>query len=89
TLDFDRPIALSLLGLLHFLPDSEDPIGIIRTFTSTMASGSYVVLSQGASDVNEEVGQQSEDEYKKGGIPLALRSREEFSRFFEGLEIVA
>lgn len=89
TLDFDRPTALSLLGLLHFLPDSEDPIGIVRTFTDAMAPGSYVVLSQGASDVNAELGEQSEDEYKKGGIQLTLRSREEFSRFFEGLEIVA
>ncbi|MFJ2096668.1 SAM-dependent methyltransferase [Streptomyces anulatus] len=89
TLDFDRPTALSLLGLLHFLPDSEDPIGIVRTFTDAMTPGSYVVLSQGASDVNAELGEQSEDEYKKGGIQLTLRTREEFSRFFEGLDIVA
>ncbi|MFH9685982.1 SAM-dependent methyltransferase [Streptomyces sp. NPDC017413] len=89
TLDFDRPTALSLLGLLHLLPDAEDPFGIVRTFTSALAPGSYVVLSQGASDANEQLGKQSEDEYRKGGIQLALRSREEFSRFFEGLEIVA
>ncbi|OWA23321.1 SAM-dependent methyltransferase [Streptomyces sp. CS057] len=89
TLDFDRPIALSLLGLLHFLPDAEDPIGIVRTFTDAMAPGSYVVLSQGASDVNAELGEQSEDEYKKGGIQLTLRTREEFSQFFEGLDMVA
>lgn len=88
TLDFDRPIALSLLGLLHLLPDAEDPFGIVRTFTSALASGSYVVLSHGASDANEQLGKQSQDEYKKGGIQLALRSHEEFSRFFEGLEIV-
>lgn len=88
-LDFDQPVALSLLGLIHFLPDDEDPIGIIRTFTDAMAPGSYLVLSQGASDVNPELGQQSEDEYRKGGIPLTLRTREEFARFFEGLEIVA
>ncbi|WP_103534927.1 SAM-dependent methyltransferase [Streptomyces sp. SM11] len=89
TLDFDRPIALSLLGLLHLLSDAEDPIGIVRTFTNAMAPGSYVALSHGASDVNEEIAQQSENEYKKGGIQLALRTREEFSRFFEGLEITA
>ncbi|CAM5267028.1 hypothetical protein SFIMM107S_04407 [Streptomyces griseus] len=50
-----------------------------------MAPGSYVVLSHGASDVNAEKGEQAGDEYKKGGIQLALRTREEFSRFFEGL----
>ncbi|WP_416070367.1 SAM-dependent methyltransferase [Streptomyces sp. ME02-6991-2A] len=87
-LDFDRPVALSLLGLLHFLPDDEDPRGILRTLTSALAPGSYVVLSQGASDVNPEGGQRGTDEYKKGGIRLALRTREEFGRFFEGLGIV-
>ncbi|MEI7033511.1 SAM-dependent methyltransferase [Streptomyces pratensis] len=89
TLDFDRPVALSLLGLLHFLPDAEDPIGIVRTFTDAMAPGSYVVLSQGAADVNPERGQQGADEYGKGGIQLALRTRGDFARFFEGLDIVA
>ncbi|MFI1188755.1 SAM-dependent methyltransferase [Streptomyces californicus] len=89
TLDFDRPIALSLLGLLHLLPDSDDPLGLVRTFTDALAPGSYVVLSHGASDVNEEIGQQSEEEYRKGGMHLALRTREEFARFFEGLDVVA
>ncbi|MFJ3704242.1 MULTISPECIES: SAM-dependent methyltransferase [unclassified Streptomyces] len=87
-LDFDRPIALSLLGLLHFLPDDVDPRGIVRTLTATLAPGSYVVLSQGASDVNPERGEQGAAEYGKGGIRLALRTRAEFARFFEGLDIV-
>ncbi|AEN08344.1 MULTISPECIES: SAM-dependent methyltransferase [unclassified Streptomyces] len=88
TLDFGRPVALSLLGLLHFLPDDEDPYGIVRTLTATLAPGSWVALSQGASDVNPERGEQGTEEYGKGGIRLALRTRAEFARFFEGLEVV-
>ncbi|GGZ24088.1 SAM-dependent methyltransferase [Streptomyces nitrosporeus] len=87
-LDFGRPVALSLLGLLHFLPDAEDPYGIVRTLTATLAPGSYVALSQGASDVNPEGGEQGTEEYGKGGIQLALRTRAEFGRFFEGLGLV-
>ncbi|MGV9580485.1 SAM-dependent methyltransferase [Streptomyces sp. NPDC003509] len=87
-LDFDRPIALSLLGLLHFLPDDVDPRAIVRTLAAALAPGSYVVLSQGASDVNPERGKQGAAEYGKGGIRLALRTRAEFARFFDGLDIV-
>ncbi|MFJ2091359.1 SAM-dependent methyltransferase [Streptomyces sp. NPDC087901] len=86
-LDFRRPVALSMLGLLHFLPDDVDPVGIVRTLTSALAQGSHVVLSQGASDVNPERGQQGADEYDKGGIRLALRTRDEFARFLDGLDI--
>ncbi|MER5551767.1 SAM-dependent methyltransferase [Streptomyces sp. NPDC002793] len=87
-LDFDRPVALSLLGLLHFLPDDLDPRAIVRTLTDALRPGSYLVLSQGASDVNPERGEQGTAEYGKGGIRLALRTRAEFAGFFEGLEIV-
>ncbi|MGW8797708.1 SAM-dependent methyltransferase [Streptomyces sp. NPDC055775] len=88
TLDFDRPVAVSLLGLLHFLPDEDDPYAIVRTLVSTLAPGSYVVLSQGASDVNPERGEQGAAEYRKGGIRLALRTRDEFAHFLDGLDIV-
>lgn len=87
-LDFERPVALSLLGLLHFLPDGDDPHGIIRTLVGALHPGSYVVLSQGASDVNPERGEEGAAEYGKGGIQLALRTRAEFARFFEGLDVV-
>ncbi|MGW0787926.1 SAM-dependent methyltransferase [Streptomyces sp. NPDC002911] len=87
-LDFDRPVALSLLGLLHFLPDDLDPRAIVRTLAGSLRPGSYVVLSQGASDVNPERGVQGAAEYGKGGIRLALRTRAEFAGFFEGLDIV-
>ncbi|WP_328538538.1 SAM-dependent methyltransferase [Streptomyces sp. NBC_00344] len=87
-LDFGRPVALSLLGLLHFLPDEEDPQGIVRALVDVLCPGSFVVLSQGASDVNPERGEEGVAEYGKGGIRLALRTRAEFGRFFDGLDVV-
>ncbi|MFJ8750219.1 SAM-dependent methyltransferase [Streptomyces sp. NPDC102441] len=87
-LDFDHPVALSLLGLLHFLPDDQNPRARVRTLTAALPTGSYLVLSQGASDVNPERGEQGAAEYGKGGIRLALRTRAEFAGFFEGLDVV-
>jgi O-methyltransferase involved in polyketide biosynthesis len=87
-LDFDRPIALSLIGLLHFLPDGDDPHGVLRTLLEALPSGSHLVLSQGASDLSRDVMRSAADGYSKGGISVAFRTRDEFARFFSGLELV-
>ncbi|WP_316311259.1 SAM-dependent methyltransferase, partial [Clavibacter michiganensis] len=42
-LDFDRPIALSLIALLHFLPDDEDPYRVVSTLVDTLPRGSYLL----------------------------------------------
>ncbi len=45
TLDFDRPVALLLVAVLHFIRDDEDPQAIVRTLVDALPSGSYVVAS--------------------------------------------
>src|SRR6201999_1734948 len=41
SLDFGLPIALMLVAVLHFLPDEDDPGGIVRTLTDALPPGSY------------------------------------------------
>ncbi|MDT0401950.1 MULTISPECIES: SAM-dependent methyltransferase [Streptomyces] len=88
-LDFDRPIALSLIALLHFLPDDEDPYHLVRTLVGELPSGSHLILSHGTADQHPELKQETETAYKKGAIPLRMRTRDEVEPFFEGLELVA
>ncbi|MGW3337862.1 SAM-dependent methyltransferase [Streptomyces sp. NPDC001009] len=87
-LDFDRPVALSLIALMHFLPDTEDPYGLTRTLLAALPSGSYLVLSHGTADQHPDLRQQVEEAYKKGTIPLRMRTRAEVEPFFTGLELV-
>ncbi|WP_405713531.1 MULTISPECIES: SAM-dependent methyltransferase [unclassified Streptomyces] len=87
-LDFDRPIALSLIALLHFLPDDEDPYGITRALVDALPPGSFLVLSHGTADQHPELKDETEATYKKGAIPLRMRTRSEVEPFFEGLELV-
>jgi S-adenosyl methyltransferase len=87
-LDFARPIALSLIGILHFLPDREDPYGIVRHLVDGLPSGSHLVMTQGASDLRPSDRRAVRDAYGKGGIELSLRTRSEFAGFFEGLELL-
>ncbi|MQY36941.1 hypothetical protein SRB17_49430 [Streptomyces sp. RB17] len=87
-LDFERPIAMSLIALMHFIPDDQDPYDIVRNLLAPLPSGSYLVLSHAASDRYEELAAQVTAEYAKGGIRLGFRSRPEVVRFFDGLELV-
>lgn len=88
-LDFDRPIALSLIALMHFLRDEEDPHGITRTLVGALAPGSFLVLSHGTADQHPELREETEKAYRKGAIALRMRTRAEVEPFFEGLELVA
>jgi hypothetical protein len=87
-LDFDRPIGLFLVALMHFLPDDQKPYEIVRTLVDAMPRGSFLVMSHGSTDLMPEESDRGAKEYVKGGISLALRSRAEFSRFFDGLDLV-
>ena len=86
-LDFERPIALSLIALMHFIPDEQDAHGIVRSLVETLPSGSYLVLSHAASDLYPELAEMVTAEYAKGGIRLGFRTRDEVGRFFDGLEL--
>ncbi|MFB7293269.1 SAM-dependent methyltransferase [Actinacidiphila glaucinigra] len=87
-LDFTRPVALSLIALLHFVPDEQDAHGIVRTLLSALPPGSHLVLSHAASDLHPELAAQVTAEYAKGGIRLGFRTRSEVARFFDGLDLV-
>ncbi|MFB7914674.1 SAM-dependent methyltransferase [Streptomyces sp. NPDC056061] len=87
-LDFGRPVALSLIALLHFLPDDQDPYGIARALVDALPSGSFLVLSHGTADQHPELRRATETAYKEGAIPLRMRTRSEVEPFFEGLDLV-
>ena len=44
-LDFTKPIALMLVGILHFIPDEDKPAEIIATLVDALPSGSYLVAT--------------------------------------------
>ena len=88
-LDFGRPVALSLIALMHFLPDDQNPYDITRVLVDALPSGSYLLLSHGTHDFHPEhlLGQVL-NAYKNGAMELRFRDRAEVERFFEGLDMV-
>ena len=51
TLDFTQPTALLLLAVLHFIPDADDPAGIVASLARVLAPGSFVVISHLTADI--------------------------------------
>ncbi|WP_344662531.1 SAM-dependent methyltransferase [Catenulispora subtropica] len=49
-IDFDRPVAVLLCSLLHFVADADDPAGIVATLRDALAPGSFLILQHASHD---------------------------------------
>lgn len=87
-LDFDRPVALSLIALLHFIADEDGAYELVGTLMEALAPGSCLALSMMTADFDRVTVQRGIDTYRAGGMTLVARSRDEVGRFFAGLDLV-
>jgi hypothetical protein len=91
-LDFDRPIGLLLIAMLHFMPDDEQAYGAVARLVDALAPGSYLVVSHAAAEAFDDMGGHSriagEIYRKQTATPGVARTRSGVERFFAGLELV-
>ena len=83
--DFTRPVALLLVSVLAFLKDADDPWGAVATLMDPLPTGSYLVLSHGATDHFDPEVLAS---WYRAAPDSRLRSSAEITPFFAGLEVV-
>jgi hypothetical protein len=90
TLDLSQPVALLLVAILHFLDDADDPYTIVADLVRELPSGSYLVASHAAVEVMapdmRAKAEAAAASGQHGGFQF--RTRAEFSRFFDGMELV-
>jgi hypothetical protein len=90
-LDFQRPVAVLLVAVLHFIQDEDDPGAIVATLRDAMAPGSYLAISHGTMDVADaepEVAAKVVRAYQRSSSPVTLRSKREIEAFFGDFELV-
>src|SRR6266516_2235964 len=87
-LDFGRPVAVMLLGVLHLIQDAEDPWGIVAALMTAMPPGSYLTISPPAIDIHQSQAHAQRVYNERVATPQTLRTREQVARFFVGLEPV-
>ncbi|MGW2639025.1 SAM-dependent methyltransferase [Streptomyces sp. NPDC001348] len=90
-IDLNRPVALLLVAILHFVEDSDDPYDAVTRLSAALAPGSLLILTHASYEgipVPAERAEGAVDVYKGIRNPLVMRSREEIARFFGGYEMV-
>lgn len=85
-IDFDEPVALLLVAVVHFLTDADRPEEIIATLRDALAPGSHLVLSHATGDFAERSGAAAV--YNKASASMNLRTRAGIERFFDGFELL-
>ncbi|MFC9283208.1 SAM-dependent methyltransferase [Streptomyces collinus] len=89
SLDLDRPVALSLIALTHYLDDAADDVyGLVKRYVDRLAPGSHLILTQVTPDLSPESMARAAELFRAGGTPFHPRTLPEFRRFFDGLELL-
>ena len=88
--DFSAPVAILFTAVLHFIPDDEDPCGIVDILKCVMAPGSYLVISHATQDdVSREETLGGMSIYDKASAPVVPRSRHgDVLKFFGRMDLV-
>ncbi|MFD9905919.1 SAM-dependent methyltransferase [Streptomyces sp. NPDC059063] len=89
--DTERPVALLLVAILHFVEDAYDPYAAVGVLRDACAPGSVIALTHVSYEgipVPEEQAEGAVGVYKDIRNPLIMRSRAEIARFFEGYDMV-
>jgi hypothetical protein len=90
TLDLTQPVAVMLLGILHMIPDQDDPPAIVTSLMGAMPAGSFLTLSHPAADIDAAAGAEASRRYNAQAAESAtFRTREQVLALFEGLELVS
>jgi trans-aconitate methyltransferase len=89
TLDFDQPVAVVLVAVLHLFRDADDPWGIVARLAEALPTGSYLVMSHLTGDfVPEPITNMAHAIPRSARFRFNLRSRDSIARFFDGVELV-
>jgi hypothetical protein len=89
TLDFDKPIALILSGILGHVTDTAGARLIVVNLMGALPSGSYLSLNDGTSHIGGRQQEEATRDYNdSGAAPYVQRTPEEIASFFDGLELV-
>jgi hypothetical protein len=89
TLDFSQPVAVLLVASLHFMPDADNPHGIVQRLMDAVPAGSFLVICDVPNDINpEEIAEMTGRYNESGAAPMCPRSRAELMRFFDGLVMI-
>ncbi|MEV6640637.1 SAM-dependent methyltransferase [Amycolatopsis sp. NPDC051371] len=90
-LDLTEPVGLLLVAVLNFVAPGDEPHALVARYLDALPSGSHLVASHvSVEEATEEARRQlraGQEAYGSTPLPSTARSKEEFTRFFAGLDL--
>jgi hypothetical protein len=89
-LDFTKPVAITLVAILHAIPEDDNPHAIVAELLAAVPPGSYLALTHMSSDLLDEGTQGGVEDVVDRMVQqrLTTRSRAQVARFFTGTDLV-
>lgn len=91
-LDFSRPVGLVFASVLLYVPDEDDPAGIVSAYLDAMVPGSYLAISTTTADgIASELRPRTQEVrqlYGQVKEPVTARTWDEVAAWFAGTELV-
>jgi SAM-dependent methyltransferase len=87
-IDLSRPVALLMVAVLHFIPDSDQPRDLIEEFRQALPDGSHLVISHATNDGRPPEAPAAAALYRNATDQLVVRSHAEVSALFDGWDLV-
>ncbi|WP_394615002.1 SAM-dependent methyltransferase [Lentzea sp. JNUCC 0626] len=90
-LDFDEPVAVLMIALLHFVSDEDDPWGIVGGYRDRLSPGGFLAVSHAGydeSDIESDASVQARRIYDRNVTQMSFRNQAEFTSLFKGFDLV-
>jgi O-methyltransferase involved in polyketide biosynthesis len=93
TLDYTRPVAIMLLGILHFIIDNDEAYQIVRRLLAAVPSGSHLAITHATLDIGGQEKSEAQMEAQRSWneqspVQMKPRTQQDVARFFDGLEVL-
>ncbi|WP_436801330.1 SAM-dependent methyltransferase [Streptomyces griseorubiginosus] len=88
-IDFDQPVAVLMVAILHFVTPEEDPAGVVAAFRDALPAGSWLALSHATDQDRPDTAAAVTQLYRsRATSPVTVRSHDEIRGFFTGFDLV-
>ncbi|MEU2428108.1 SAM-dependent methyltransferase [Streptomyces sp. NPDC007861] len=88
-IDFDRPVALILAAVLHFVPDGDDPRALVEQYTDRLVPGSHLVISHAGAETVPRTAPEAAERYRGAVSEVIWRDTAELTALFAGHSLLA
>jgi SAM-dependent methyltransferase len=87
-IDFGKPVAVLLAGVLHFVPDEDRPAEIVAALREAMVPGSYLLVSHATADGQPPEVVEAQRLSSRTATEIVLRTQAGIAAFFAGFSLV-